>query len=311
MLLIDGKKHELNDDDIREFGRKMVWHVEPKPWDTANNKHGIGAGVGFPNTYLKQGGPNNGRSTRVTYYTHEEYDDTRKKTNYFVDNTGSSILIGEKGTLITSNAELNWFLYNNPHCGSNPLRKEEHLNPYKDKRVFYFLYSASSGNKLASDKLKAKRDLFDIISSEGARSWKDTEVLMAVKTINASAERALPQVILDWKEHQEEEGLETLRGGLLKLADDEPLWLKSMVVSGRRNIINRTINQCLENKESTGFEYRPTDRKYVIVNEKGKEEVFCEVPDSKNPDKFLLDTLFNDHKKLDKMARLLDKIVKE
>lgn len=308
MLLIDGKPYSLNDDELREHGVRAVWHVEPKPFDTRNNRHGISQGIGFPNTYIKRSGQNYGKESRVTYYTHEEYDDAKKRTNYYVDNTGSTIIIGNKGVLRTQNAELNYFLYYSPHNGSNPLRQDPLNNPYQDKKVYFYRYNPAISNKASSDRLKAKTDLWKIISLESDKCWADNDIILACKTINASADRPIPSVLTEYVEYSNEEGVPALRNGLSELADREPLWLKSTIITNRRAMLSRLVNQCLDNKELTGFSYITSERKYIITNEKGKEDVFLEVPDKKDSDKYLLDTLFTNHKMTEKLYKLLDKV---
>jgi|APGre2960657404_1045060.scaffolds.fasta_scaffold00127_7 hypothetical protein len=311
MLLIDGKKYELNDDELREHGVRRVWHVEPKPYDRVNDKHGISEGVGFPNTYIKRSGQNFGKETRVTYYTHEEHDETRKRTNYYVDNTGSTIIIGNKGILRTQNAELNYFLFYSPHNGSNPARADVLNNPYPDKKVYFFMYNPSVSNKSSADRLKAKTDLWKVISLESDKRWSDNEIILACKTINASADRPIPTVLTEYTEYMEEEGVPALRNGLADLADREPLWLKSTMITNRRSMLSRLVHQCLDNKELTGFAFNTSERKYTITNEKGKEDIFLEVPDKKDSDKYLLDTLFTNHKMTEKLYKLLEKVSAE
>lgn len=308
MLLVDNKPYHLSDDEIKEFSGRTIWHVEPKPYDHVNKKHGIPEGIAFPNTYIKKIGTGNARDSRVTYYTHEEYDDSKKKTNYYVENTGNMIMIGNKGVLMTTNAELNFFMHNNPHNGSNPLREDMLKNPYGNKMVLFYKYNPAGNHRVSADKLKAKSDLYNIFSEEGSKSWSDVQIISAVQTVNASADRPMPQVLIDWKEYKDEEGVPTLRGGLQELADREPLWLKNLVVTGRKAIVSRTINKCLENVEFTGVSYSASERRYIITKQDGKVEEFLSVPEKKNPEQFLLETVFNNHKLLEKMSKLLDKV---
>ncbi len=308
MLLVDGKPYSLSNEEVKEYGTRIKWHVQPKPYDKVNDKHGISEGVGFPNVYTKKIGAAKQMDQRVVYYTQEEYDDTLKKTHYKVDNTGSTILIGNKGVLTTSNAELNFFLYNSPYNGSNPFRQDEYSDVYAGKPILFYKYNPAGNHKHAADKLKAKKDLHDIFDLEGSKPWSDTQIISACKTLNASADRVIPQVLIDWNEYKDEEGVPALRNGLQALADMEPLWLKNIVLTGRKSIVSRTINKCLENVEFTGFSYSPTGRKYIITKADGKVEDFLVIPDKKDPDQFLLEMMFSNHKQLDKLSKLLDKL---
>jgi hypothetical protein len=76
-------------------------------------------------------------------------------------------------------------------------------------------------------------------------------------------------------------------------------------------MLSRLVHQCLDNKELTGFAFNTSERKYTITNEKGKEDIFLEVPDKKDSDKYLLDTLFTNHKMTEKLYKLLEKVSAE
>lgn len=306
MILVDGNLYSLKDEEIKEFGRKIIWHVPPKPFDLKNRRHGIPAGVGIPNVYVKLVG---GRQVRVTYFTREEWNEDRKRKEYYVDNTGPQIIFGDKGKIVSENAEFNWFMHYNPHNNGNPLREDDYSNPYKDKPVLFHQYNPSKSARYASDIFQAKRDLYEIFALDGRKSWSDGDIVLACKTLCTTSEMHLPHIIVEWKEYKDEEGVEVLRNGLMSLADREPLTLKAAVVTGRRNIINRTVQQCIEHAEVTGFKYNVTQRTYSYTDEKGKEIIFLEVPEKKDPDKFILDTLTNDHKKVDKLSKLLDRVL--
>ena len=172
MLLVDKKPYTLSNEEVKEYGVRTIWHVQPKPFDKVNNKHGISEGTGFPNVYTKKIGAAKQVDCNVVYYTHENYDDSMKKTHYNVDNTGPTILIGSKGKLITNNAELNFFLHNNPHNGSNPFRQDEYSDVYAGKPVLFYKYNPTGNYKHAADKLKAKKDR-EIIG-ERLNSYNDT-----------------------------------------------------------------------------------------------------------------------------------------
>ena len=308
MLLVDGNPYSLNNDEVNEYGNKIIWHVPPRPKDLVNTNIPLAhlpAGVGIPNTYIKVQG---GRNIRVTYYTREEWNEERKRKEYYVDNTGPMIIFGNKGKIVSQNAEFNWFMAFNPHNNDNSLRERVDTNPYKDKAVLFHRYNPAKSGKLSQDLMRAKRELIDLFDEDSPRRWGAGDVVLACKTLCLSAEKSLPNAIIDYLEYKDEANIPVLRNALLSFADQEPLYMRSVLVTGRRNIINRTIQKCIEHEESTSFKYNPTLRNYTYTDNKGKEQIFLEVPEKKDPDKFILDTLFADYKKLEQLNKLLDRV---
>lgn len=310
MLLKDGKPYNLSDPELKENRDKMTWHVTPKPYDTVNNRHGIGSGIAFPNSYVRI--KQDGSRERITYYTQTMYDDSAKRERYLNDNTGELIVIGEAGTLITSNPELNWFLTNCPWNGSNALRDGSRPDPYGNTRKLFWRYNPTASHRLVQERNRARKELQNVIDIEGDHAWSDFSIIVACKSVLADREHPIPQAIVDYQEYEKEEGTPTLRGALSRLIEEQPLWLKNVLITGRIFHSRRLLDECLANSIHTGLEYSIPERKFTIrKNKKGTVEDWVIVPEGRDPNKYIVEALLSDYHLFEKLQKLHDLIPTE
>lgn len=293
---------------MKEYGKEMIWHVPERPYDTVNSRFGIGAGVSFPNEYvMKVGVQHPYREHRLCYYQRTVYDDTQKRTHYILENTGNMVVIGQTGVLRSRNAELNYFLAHCPWNGNNDMRDNQD-QPYRESAILFKQYKPEVRYNAQADAASAIHSLYRAISPNSDSHMPDRDVLISCQSIVDVADRPVPNAIIEWRNYSSEEGLPALRNALLDLAMREPLWLKAVIIEGRRTKIRQTLSKALElGTELTGFGYDNEKKMYYTTNKKGEKIPFVEVPGKHLAEKYIVDSLYSDSKLLYKLEEMIAK----
>lgn len=313
-LLKNGSPYQLEEGDLVKYGQKMIWHVPPRPFDVENNRHGIGFGMSIPNKYVMKMG---NAMVEMCYYTNSVYDDGVKKNYYLVENTGESIKFDEKGVITTQNAELNFFLDNNPHNHSNSYRmnkdglpEDPSKNPYLDKPVLFHRYRPQDSHRVAAAKTRAIARLQQYIDVESMYRWDKEDILNACQIILSNATVPIPSALLSYREFQEEPDLTTIRNAIMELVLREPLQMETLILDRRELHVLKMVNECLQFSEVSGLSYNATERKYVLKKGNDVQE-FLKIPERKNPEQHILAMAKQDSKLFRRLWNIWDAMNKQ
>lgn len=303
-LLIDGQPWVPTKDEEKLFKQQHTWHLPPKPYDARNERNELPAGMSIPNKYSMS--LPNGSTKTVIYYTHKQYDDSLKKEFFMVGESGEFIVFNHKGKIVTSNAELNYFLHNNPHNKNNPLREAE-PNPYRGRKIMFHKFQARESYQVSKRKAEAITKLTALIHPTlGKSPWTTDDIKFACENLLAQATFRMPHTLTHYKEYLEEDNMESLRFALIEVAMNEPIQTEAILLTSRQSQILKMLNKVLEHKDISGLHYNETERKYVIKVKNGQFEDFIVVDSKKNPENYALNILMDDNRKMRKLSDLND-----
>jgi len=228
------------------------------------------------------------------YYESSFFDDSRKRDVY----APSHFILPPTGHLKVYSAEVekNWFLMNHPGNFQNPVRNHE-SRPYARVLIQFHTHDPNEKAKRRQERTAYLYKVLGYVQSGLATSWKYHELVNACEVlVQEAGMRSLPYDLLNYKEFNEEEH-EVLRAALADVAYNDALWVYTRLIEGKHTRIAEYL-RLVKNTDQTGFGYDNKNHNFFFraedgENEKGekkyKKGIFINVPDKKDPDKFLFD----------------------
>lgn len=282
-----GKKLPIKED----FETEHIWRVA-KHLISRYNLDGDGPGVirlrapantGIPVEYLMVDNAGK-RIGKVRYFESADYDDAKKKYDY----APYSIDIDRTGVLKTTqrDADLNWFLTNHPRNASNPLRSKIREGYGLVEAKFE---SVSNGAEIdiANRKMRAVQFMMPLLSPDSKDAWKWNQLVGACESLTEGNDfQRLPAAIKNYRSCAENKTNEDLlRSALFNYMMEFPYEVKEHLHYSKTRKITTAISQ-LQKAELLRFD--GPGRKWVMKDEKDKDQVLCVAPDKDDPLTYLI-----------------------